>query len=363
MGDLDRIVASTTVDEVLSSVHEMFGDDVRLFVIDHAYDRLVAVDDGEDRPLDGQMRSAMLASETFTDDGTIWIPLPERAQTVFVLRNDHGLAPAARTASIGAALGDQRHRFEELERQRRRKEMSVAAELQWDILPQRADSLGGFDVASVLEPAYEVAGDVFDYAMGDGAVWTYSFDGMGHGVEATLCSVLALSAVRNARRDGASLAEQMSAASQTLFDLHGGSRFVTGAGCRIGEHGDVSIVNAGHETIRHVRGGSVQRLELRADIPLGVRSHERYEAQEGPDLASGDGFVMLSDGLSESRDSAGDAFGAERLDRAVEDAWGGVPLQIGHDIVDRTLDFIAGGDVHDDITVLVVRRRTENGTR
>lgn len=362
MVGLDGLCAAQTLSEVVARVVEMFGSGARLYAIDHAFDQLVSVDGRdpvvESVDLGGDARNAFLAARPVLIDGWLWVPLPERAQSVFVVRTDADfVVDGVSAALMGAVMGVHRNRFEDLERSRRRADMSIAAEMQWSFLPQSADSLGGFDVASVLEPAYQVAGDVFDYAVSDGALWVYSFDGMGHGLDATLASVLALSAVRNVRREGGSLGDQMSWASRVLFDQHGGDRFVTGAGCCIDADGVVSVVNAGHEPVRLVAGSGVQRLDLRADLPLGVTEAVSYGEQGGPTLGFGDGLVLLSDGSAESLSVGGEVFGADRLDATLEAEWTTTPLQTGYGVVDCVLEFIGSGEVADDITAVVVRRR------
>ena len=233
--------------------------------------------------------------------------------------------------------------------------MAVAAELQWDLLPNRADELGDYQLAGVLEPAYEIAGDVFDYAMYGDDVWAYSFDGMGHGLDATLTSVLVLSAVRNSRREGGSLVEQMQLANEILWDQHGGDRFVTGAACRLGPDGTVEVVNAGHEPLRLVADGRVNRLDLLVDLPLGVQHSTTYRSQVATVLDAGDGVVMFSDGPA-SQKANGVAYGDDHLDRVLEASWSDVPFETGHDVIDDVLGHLDGARVEDDITAVVVRR-------
>ena len=48
---------------------------------------------------------------------------------------------------------------------RRRERLSMAAEMQWDLLPGRCVEHRGFTLAGQLEPAYTVAGDNFDWAV------------------------------------------------------------------------------------------------------------------------------------------------------------------------------------------------------
>src|SRR6267378_596512 len=69
----------------------------------------------------------------------------------------------------------------------------------------QAELLGVFTalIAGALEPAYDIAGDAFDYAINGADLHLAIFDGLGHGLGSTLLTGLAVGAYRHARRDGA----------------------------------------------------------------------------------------------------------------------------------------------------------------
>lgn len=358
MLDFGPTAQATSSDEVVAAVSARFGSDAVLHVIDHEFQHLIGVAPGVDTiTLDGPLRSAMLGGRPHYDGQRTWIPLPERNQAVFVVSvSGRDVPVAGDRAVLGALLDGHRRRFEDLERRRRRRRMKVAAELQWDTLPARADHFGDFDVAGVLEPAYEVAGDVFDFAMSNETLWAYSFDGMGHGMEATISSTLVLAAIRNVRREGGTLVDQMQTANSMLFEQYGGDRFVTGAACCISPDGSVDVVNAGHEPIRIVVDGRVESLDLAVDLPLGVEPTAEYRTQQTVSLGPGDGLVMFSDGPADQVYD-GESFGRSRLDEVLASNWSPAPLETGHKVVDDVLDFLQGADVDDDLTAVIIRRR------
>ncbi|WP_158412465.1 PP2C family protein-serine/threonine phosphatase [Ilumatobacter nonamiensis] len=366
MADLLTVAEARDFDGVVRALSDLFGDDATLFAIDHAFDRLVEVcadpSASASYPLDDDLRLAMLENRPQVVDDVRWFPISDREQPVLVVRTDASAPPPSEqlVTLLGPIANGHRHRFEELERVRRRTEMSVAAEMQWAALPNRADLLGEYAIGSVLEPAYEVAGDAFDYAASDGAVWAYSLDGMGHGVAATMASVLALSAIRNARRTGHGLDEQMNRASAALFAEFDGGCFVTALGCRIDADG-VQFVNAGHEPAWRVTGGTVSRLDLHAELPLGVVGDHAYEVQTRPTLGRGDGVALFSDGPSNARSPAGSLYGSDRLRDRIEAHWSETPLRTAHDVIGDVLSYIDGGRVTDDITAVVIHRRTGRG--
>jgi hypothetical protein len=96
-----------------------------------------------------------------------------------------------------------------VERARRERPMELPAEMQWSMLPVRAYSCGPFSLAGQLVPAYEVGGDLFDYAVQTDGLFVTVIDAMGHGLRASLLGTLAVTALRNARRTGLALADQL----------------------------------------------------------------------------------------------------------------------------------------------------------
>lgn len=351
---------------LIEALTEVFGGEATLFAIDHAFERLVEVclDPAESGslPLDGDLRIAMLRNLPYEADDAIWVAIPDRNQPVLVVRTTGTAAlPSSETmALLGPIVNGHRARFEELERVRRRGSMTVAAEMQWAALPNRAEQLGDYSVASVLEPAYEVAGDAFDYASFDGAVWAYSLDGMGHGIDATTASVLALSAIRNSRRTGGDLDVQMNAASAALFDRYGGGCFVTGLACRV-DSGGTQFVNAGHEPGWMIADGQATGLDLRAELPLGIVAAHRYEVQHRSPLDQGDGVALFSDGPANAQSPGGAPYGPERLRTVLEAHWSDAPLQTAHDVVGDVVEFIADGILRDDLTAVVLQRQQDGG--
>jgi serine phosphatase RsbU (regulator of sigma subunit) len=118
-----------------------------------------------------------------------------------------------------------------VERARRERPLELPAEMQWSMLPIRAYSCGPFSLAGQLVPAYEVGGDLFDYAVQTDELFVTVIDAMGHGLRASLLGTLAITALRNARRTGLALADQLRQADRVLHSQFGGEQLVTALAC------------------------------------------------------------------------------------------------------------------------------------
>lgn len=88
---------------------------------------------------------------------------------------------------------------------------TLPAEIQRRLLPAAFTCEGGsFTLSAWLEPAANVGGDTFDYSVGRDVLHLTITDAMGHGVGSALTATLCVGSLRNTRRQGASLVEQVS---------------------------------------------------------------------------------------------------------------------------------------------------------
>ena len=183
--------------------------------------------------------------------------------------------------------------------------LSLAAEIQHRLLPgSYTCEAGQFTLAAWLEPAGNVGGDTFDFAMERDTLHLSITDAMGHTVGAAVLASVLVGALRNARRAGLGLAEQANLASTGLGDFARRGGFVTGQVARIDlRAGTAMIVNAGHPPPLRLRDGRVERVRLKADPPFGTTRGHEYLVQPLP-LAPGDRLMFVTDGMLE-RNAAG----------------------------------------------------------
>ncbi|MEJ7800731.1 MAG: hypothetical protein WKF60_09435, partial [Ilumatobacter sp.] len=151
--DLSELADAATPDAAVGALRDAFGDGAEVYAIDHAFDALNHYGELPSVPLSGLLREDLLARRVCEQDGAWFVPIVERDQPVFVVstprRPDE---PIPHQRGVGSLMMTLRDRFEPIERIRRRGSMSVAAELQWALLPVRADHGSGLSVAASLEP-------------------------------------------------------------------------------------------------------------------------------------------------------------------------------------------------------------------
>src|SRR5205823_7485646 len=201
---------------------------------------------------------------------------------------------------VGYVVATARRYTALFEKVRRRRELILADEIQWELLPVLAYEADEVSVAGALEPAYAIAGDSFDYAVEADHLHVAITDGMGHGLRAALLASLAVAALRHARRRGRDVLSQVKEASEVVHDQFGGDQFVTGTVASVDvPTGQMHLVNAGHPQPWLARGDNVSALDLHADYPMGLFPGVDYREQVIP-LDPGDRVLLVSDGVIEA---------------------------------------------------------------
>ncbi|GII12845.1 hypothetical protein Ppa06_66430 [Planomonospora parontospora subsp. parontospora] len=299
--------------------------------------------------------------------GGWWVPLLDGTERLGVLRIGADGADGAdervqedmrALASLVALLMvSKRSQSDSYARLVRTRSMSVAAEMQWNLMPPLTFANEEVVVGAVLEPAYEIGGDAFDYALAGDLVNLAVFDAMGHDASAGLTASLAVAACRNSRRQGADLITTSVAIEHALIEEFGrGSRFATAILAQLDlRSGVFSWVTRGHHPPIVIRGGRwVATLECDPAHPVGLDLGLPVSlCQE--QLEPGDRVLLYTDGITEARNRDGEEFGLSRFaDFIIRRNADGLPVpETLRRLVRSVLDYHQG-QLQDDATVLLL---------
>ena len=292
----------------------------------------------------------------------VWVPLVERGERTGVLAltlpqvDEAVMVDCQRLGVFAGLLVRSFARATDLMHlRRRRRPMTLAAGMQWDLLPPLTVRCAQALACGRLEPAYETAGDAFDYAINDRHIDAAIFDGMGHWVAATMLSTLAVGAYRHARREGDPPGTAYAAVDEAVSEQYEGEAFVTGILARLAlDTGHMEWTNAGHPAPLLMRRNRVVReLQCEPSLPFGLGGPCMQVADEA--LEPGDSVLFFTDGMVEERSPMGEPFGVERLTDMweKESASGQTPEEILRRLVTAILGF-NGGKLRDDATLLLL---------
>ncbi|HXH78840.1 SpoIIE family protein phosphatase [Nocardioides sp.] len=277
-----------------------------------------------------------VVQQVVQDDGStderlqVWLPLVDGTERLGVLAvtlpgahalDAHGGALRERLltfASVAAELiASKTKHGDTLVRLRRTRDMSLAAEMQWSLLPPLAFVSDDVTITGGVEPAYGVGGDTIDYAVDPGLAHLAVFDAMGHGLPSAQLSALTVSAYRNARRGGLGLPALARSIDTAVASVFGADAFATGVVVQLDtETGVLRWINAGHPAPLLLRNGRLVRtLDVEPMLPFGLgRLAEGQGVHVGQErLEPGDMVLLHSDGVVEARSIRGAFFGTDRL--------------------------------------------------
>ncbi|MFF9689646.1 PP2C family protein-serine/threonine phosphatase [Streptomyces sp. NPDC014623] len=200
---------------------------------------------------------------------------------------------------------------------RRATRLTLAAEMQWQLLPGRSVSRPEFSLGAHLEPAYAIFGDNFDWSVSAHHLTLTVTNGMGKGMEAALLTNLVVNALRNARRAGLDLPGQAGLADQAVYAQYRGALHASVLLLRFDlATGEVEAVDAGSPRMWRLRGRGVETVEFDAQLPLGMFEETEYVA-EHLRVEPGDRLLIGSDGVYDGPSAAGERYGERALVRAL----------------------------------------------
>ncbi len=301
----------------------------------------------------------------------LWVPLIDGTARLGVLLVDldDGAPPAARAgaervAALTAELVVSKSQYTDVvELTRRRRPMSLQAEMQRTALPPVALVTSEVAVAGILLPAYEVAGDSFDYALNNDRLDLAVIDSVGHDLESSTVSHVVSSALRNARRNGLDLPETYRTADAALRRLFPNLQFATAAFGYLDLHsGLFRWVSAGHPPPLLIRGGRVVgEATTTPVVPIGLGADE--VAVNEVALEAGDALLIYTDGVTEGGVRGTERFGIERLiDLLDRGLLAGLTLaEVVRRLAIGVLDHTAH-ELHDDLTLLLFKYRQSPAT-
>jgi len=249
-------------------------------------------------------------------------------------------------------------------KERVQKELELAAEIQAKLLPTEKMFTPKMDFAGGLIPATEVGGDAFDFIpANEKQSIVYLGDVTGHGVAAGIVSSIANALIYGFRRD-VNLLDLIKNLNDVLRKKTMVNVFMTMALMLWNEETDtLTYVNAGHPPVlyydatqRKVVDVSLQGLALSM-----VDGLEKMVKEYTFKMKPNDVIVMYSDGVPEAMNSRKEAYGLQKLKRVVQGAANDFYAAdaIKNTVLSDVKEFIGTGEQLDDITVVVLKRKTD----
>ncbi|MGW4295951.1 PP2C family protein-serine/threonine phosphatase [Micromonospora chersina] len=365
-GPVDRARRSLTeaptdqlVDRLAAELAESYGiTGTELYQVDYRLAALLPLSGGEPIVTPGHPAWRCFDhQEPIVSEGTGWFPVGMRGERRGVLRLSPVPADPADLAALDAVATALGHELAAVAATtdiyltaRRSRRLTLAAEMQWELLPGRSRIRPSFSLAGQLEPAYAVRGDGFDWSDDGHRLWLSVVNGSGEGVAASMLTSLATHALRNARRARLGLADQAALADQAIYALHRGEQHLSALLLELDlATGTLNVVDAGSPRLVLLRDGEVTEQVLDKQFPLGMFEGTDYREQQFQ-LQRGDRLFVVSDGVIDAT-SERIRYGETALDRFLRRTGPMEPLDAVRSLIGDLRAFVAGDLVDDAVVV------------
>ena len=260
------------------------------------------------------------------------------------------------------------------------RDLQLARQIQQSTLPEALPALPGFEVDAWCEPADATGGDTFDVvamsqriagtgAAGDAPLVPagepaeravlFLADADGHGIGPALSVTLARAMLRMGLRAGLDLpaiVRRMNA--QLAADLRDGHFVTAWFGALDVRAQTLTCLCCGHGPILHYVAAADECRVIPADTPpLGILPDIDPGIPVATALGPGDVVVVMSDGVFDAPNAAGEPFGAERVIALVREHRSAPAAEILAAVRAALDAFTGGAPAEDDRTAIVLARR------
>jgi len=247
------------------------------------------------------------------------------------------------------------------EREKQRRELEIAREVQERLFPQSYPSVPGLEFAGFCRPAHAIGGDYYDFVPLEGGRLGLAIgDISGKGIPAALLMATLRAFLRGQTvRSRGELARMMSDLNGLVYESSASNRYATFFYAEYDpEARRLDYVNAGHNApvvLRADRAATPDLVRLDTGGPvIGLLPECGYD-QGTLQLAPGDLLVAFTDGVSEAMDAAQEEWGEDRLVPLVRAARSEPPSALITRIMAGADAFVNGAPQHDDMTLVVAR--------
>jgi phosphoserine phosphatase RsbU/P len=276
---------------------------------------------------------------------------------------DHKRTVSTLAAQVAIAI-ENAQLYEQIERQEKRleRDLALARELQFRLLPQSLPTCTNLDVAAKFAPARAIGGDLYDFM-------TYSLsrlaivvgDVSGKGAPAAIYAALVSGILRSHAPIEPGPAEMLSAVNFSLGERRIDGQFVSLIYAVWDDvHRTLQVASSGLPRPLYCHDGKIEIIEA-TGLPLGLFDDADYD-EFNFKAKPGEMFVFFSDGILDARNKAGDMFGRHRVEEIVAHC-----AEVSADCVVQSLfkavaEHAAGVETFDDQTVVAIKVKGESGT-
>jgi sigma-B regulation protein RsbU (phosphoserine phosphatase) len=247
--------------------------------------------------------------------------------------------------------------YEQIARQEKRleRDLAMARELQFRLLPQSLPKLANLEIAAKFSPARAIGGDLYDFLTYSNSRTAIAIgDISGKGAPAAIYAALVSGILRSHAPMEPGPAEMLSAVNYSLAERRIEGQFVSLIyAVWDDDNRTLQVSNSGLPRPVYCHKGKTQLIEA-TGLPLGLfddADYDEFTFQAEPD----DVFVFFSDGILDATNKAGDLFGRTRLEKIIADGCANSAESIVKSVFKAAADHAKGVETFDDQTVVAIK--------
>ena len=274
--------------------------------------------------------------------------------------DDHKRTVITLAAQVAIAIENARL-YEEIAKQEKRleRDLSLARELQFRLLPPTNPTMRNLEVAAKFVPARAIGGDLYDFVHYSLARLAIVIgDVSGKGAPAAIYAALVSGILRSHAPIEPSSAEMLRAVNFSLADRRIEGQFVSLIyAIWDDEASQLTVANSGLPRPLFCHDGKIDVIEA-TGLPLGLFDDAEYDELQFK-ANPGDMFVFFSDGILDARNQAGDLFGRRGVEHIINCSKD-LPAQgVVDTIFQAVAEHASGVEPFDDQTVVVIKVKSD----
>ncbi len=278
--------------------------------------------------------------------------------------DDHKRTVTTLAAQVAIAI-ENAQLYEQIARQEKRleRDLAMARQLQFRLLPPTLPKLANLDIAAKFVPARAIGGDLYDfvgYSMSRTAI--VIGDVSGKGAPAAIYAALVSGILRSHAPIEPGPAEMLSAVNFSLGERRIDGQFVSLIYAVWDDRNrTLQVANSGLPRPIYCHDGKIEIIEA-TGLPLGLfddADYDEFTFKAKP----GDMFVFFSDGILDASNKAEELFGRERVGEIVAANPNASADEMVELIFQAVAEHASGVEAFDDQTVVAIRVKGSAGKR
>lgn len=260
--------------------------------------------------------------------------------------------------NINLAVENTRLLEASFEKERYKKELMLAREIQKKLLPENLPQTPGFALNAFTLPADEVGGDYFDILkLKTGEYCFLIGDVSGKGITAAFYMAQLKGVTLSVAKESVSSKDILRRINETLYGSMEKQMFITMSAVTLCSDGSLNIARAGHSPFFFKRNGSTEVVSTKG-IGIGLARDEVFERfieERKVNMKSNDVCLLITDGVNELRNDAKEEFGYEPLKKILQNKEKDTDAGKALEIIKTELEkFAQNAPRHDDLTMAVI---------